>query len=107
LFEQNTLCDAPLIHYRGWVDEKTAITMFGALAQETRFSAFRLLVHERDGLSSGEIAIRLKVPQNTMSSHLKVLEQAGLVASNRQSRSIIYHAEKHAAKAVDRFLSAG
>jgi ArsR family transcriptional regulator, arsenate/arsenite/antimonite-responsive transcriptional repressor len=105
--EQNFLCGTSPIHYRGWVDEKTAISMFAALAQETRFSAFRLLADEPDGLSSGEIASRLNVPQNTMSTHMGILARAGLVSSKRQSRSIIYRAESKAAKAVDRFLSAG
>ena len=79
--------------------------MFAALAQETRFSAFRLLAEEPDGLPSGEIAARLNVPQNTMSTHMGILARAGLVRSERQSRSIIYRAEKTAAKAVDRFLA--
>jgi DNA-binding transcriptional ArsR family regulator len=89
------------------VNENTAIAMFAALAQETRFSAFRLLAGEPDGLSSGEIATRLDVPQNTMSTHMGILARAGLVTSKRQSRSIIYRAEKKAANAVHRFLSAG
>lgn len=105
--EQNFVCAASPIHYRGWVDEKTAIAMFAALAQETRFFAFRLLAQKPDGLSSGEIATRLKVPQNTMSTHMGILARAGLVSSERQSRSIIYRAETNAAEAVDRFLSAG
>lgn len=103
--EQNFVCDASSIHYRGRVDEKTAIAMFAALAQETRFSAFRLLAKQPDGLSSGEIAQRLKVPQNTMSTHMGILARAGLVRSERQSRSIIYRAEPTATKAVDRFLA--
>jgi DNA-binding transcriptional ArsR family regulator len=88
------------------VDEKTAIPMFAALAQETRFSAFRLLAEEPDGLSSGEIATRLNVPQNTMSTHMGILARAGLVSSKRQSRSIIYRADAQAAKAVNLFMKA-
>jgi DNA-binding transcriptional ArsR family regulator len=67
----------------------------------------RLLAQKPDGLSSGEIAIRLKVPQNTMSTHMGILARAGLVSSERQSRSIIYSAAPKAVKAVNRFLSAG
>jgi ArsR family transcriptional regulator len=105
--EQNFVCAVSPIYYRGWVDEKTAIAMFAALAQETRFSAFRLLAQKPDGLSSGEIAARLQVPQNTMSTHMGILARAGLVNSTRHSRSIIYRAEAKAAEAVDRFLTAG
>jgi ArsR family transcriptional regulator, arsenate/arsenite/antimonite-responsive transcriptional repressor len=103
--EQNLLCGTAPIHYRGWVDQKTALTMFGALAQETRFSAFRMLGNEPEGLSSGEIAQRLNVPQNTMSTHMGILARAGLVSSERQSRSVIYRAEPLATKALDRFLT--
>ena len=70
-----------------------AILAFAALAQSTRLGVFRLLVrHEPDGLAAGDIARTLAVPQNTMSAHLAVLARAGLVRSERQSRSIIYRA---------------
>jgi len=70
-----------------------AIDCFAALAQDTRLAAFRLLMqHEPDGLPAGEIAQELGVPHNTLSAHLGVLARAGLVASERRSRSIIYRA---------------
>lgn len=69
------------------------VETLSALAQETRLSAFRLLVeHEPEGLPAGEIARRLQVPHNTLSTHLGALARAGLVTSQRQSRSIIYRA---------------
>jgi ArsR family transcriptional regulator, arsenate/arsenite/antimonite-responsive transcriptional repressor len=40
-----------------------------------------------------ELALLLGVPQNTLSSHLNILARAGLVRSERQSRSIIYRAD--------------
>lgn len=65
-----------------------------ALAHPTRLEAFRALVrHERDGLAAGELHLALAVPQSTMSAHLAVLERAGLVRTERRSRSIIYRAE--------------
>jgi DNA-binding transcriptional ArsR family regulator len=64
-----------------------------ALAQPTRLEVFRLLVeHEPQGLAAGDIARILSVPQNTMSSHLAVLTRAGLIASQRHGRSIVYRA---------------
>lgn len=70
------------------------VDALAALAQPTRLEAFRELVRsEPHGLPAGEVARRLSVPQNTMSSHLAVLSRAGLVAAERQSRSIIYRAE--------------
>jgi ArsR family transcriptional regulator len=56
--------------------------------------AFRLLVrHEPLGLPAGEIADRLAVPANTLSSHLGVLTRAGLIKPERRSRSIVYRAD--------------
>lgn len=68
-----------------------AIDSFAALSQQTRLQALRLLVREEpEGLPAGEIAQRLSVPHNTMSTHLAVLSRAGWVVSQRQSRRIIY-----------------
>ena len=75
------------------MDMDDSIIAFSALAQPTRLAAFRLLVmHEPDGLPAGEIARLLGVPHNSLSTHLAVLHRAGLVRSERQSRSIIYRA---------------
>ena len=75
------------------MESEQAILALAALAQSTRLSVFRLLVkHEPDGLAAGDIAKALAVPQNTMSAHLAILARAGLVMSERKSRSIIYRA---------------
>ncbi len=69
------------------------------------WKCFRLLAkHEPDGVPAGELARLLNVPQNTMSAHLSVLLRAGLVTSERQSRSIIYRANLRAFQAVALFL---
>jgi DNA-binding transcriptional ArsR family regulator len=76
------------------MDKEVVILAFAALAQITRLDTFRLLVeHEPDGIAAGELARMLEVPQNTLSSHLNILARAGLVRSERQSRSIIYRAD--------------
>jgi ArsR family transcriptional regulator len=62
-----------------------------ALAQETRLAAYRLLVCIGPvGLSSGEIALALKVAPSTMSRHLAQLERANLVHSWRVQRQVFY-----------------
>ena len=87
------------------MDETEAILAFAALAQDTRLQAFRLLVNsEPRGLAAGEIARRLAVPQNTMSSHLGVLSRAALVIAQRHSRSIVYRANIDRAREVVTFL---
>lgn len=73
------------------MDISTVIEALGALAQETRLAAFRLLVKAGpDGLPAGEIARALAIPHNTLSSHMSILARAGLVAPRRAGRSVIY-----------------
>ncbi|PTQ12052.1 transcriptional regulator [Sphingomonas oleivorans] len=87
------------------MENESAIAALGALAQNTRLDSFRLLLrHEPDGLAAGEIARRLDVPQNTMSAHLAILARAGLVRSERHSRSIVYRADLDGLRGLMLFL---
>lgn len=82
-----------------------AIDALAALAQPTRLEAFRLLVkQEPDGLPAGEIARRLDVPHNTMSTHLGILNRAGLITVERHSRSLIYRVELKSVRQLVLFL---
>jgi ArsR family transcriptional regulator len=82
------------IRYLGYMDNEDAIRALAALAQETRLETFKLLVRlEPDGLPAGEVARQMDVPQNTMSAHLAILARAGLVRSERRSRTITYRAD--------------
>jgi ArsR family transcriptional regulator len=82
-----------------------AINAFAALAQSTRLEAFRLLMKEEPhGLPAGEIARRLDVPHNTLSTHLAVLSRAGLISVERHSRSMIYRVELAAMRQLVLFL---
>ena len=70
--------------------KEQTIEAFSALAH---MDAFKLIVmHEPDGIAAGEVSGLLDVPQNTISTHLAILLRAGLISSERQSRSIIYRA---------------
>jgi len=87
------------------MESTRAIDVFAALSQGTRLAAFRLIMrHQPDGLPAGEVARVLEVPQNTMSTHLAILERAGLVSSERQSRSVIYRAELDRVREIASFL---
>ncbi len=71
-----------------------AVEALSAIAHEGRLSIFRLLVRAgKDGLAAGEISRKLDVLPNTLSANLTVLSNAGLVASRRDGRSIIYTAD--------------
>ena len=87
------------------MESDDVILALAALAQSTRLDVFRLLVkHEPDGLAAGDIARALAVPQNTMSAHLAILARAGLVTSERQSRSIVYRANLTAFRDLTAFM---
>jgi DNA-binding transcriptional ArsR family regulator len=76
------------------MDELSAIAALGALSQATRLQTFRLLVvREPDGAPAGELARLIGVPQNTLSTHLSILANAGLIRGERHSRSIVYRAD--------------
>lgn len=76
------------------MDKSKALEALSALAQETRLDVYRLLVRAGpEGLPAGEIAERLDVRQNTMSSHLGVLARAGLALRRREGREIVYAAD--------------
>ncbi len=75
------------------MDIREAIIIFDALSQETRLSAFRLLVKAGpEGLPAGALSDELGTPHNTMSFHLNHLSNSGIVASRREGRSVIYSA---------------
>lgn len=87
------------------MDERDALAAFAALGQPTRLAVLRLLVSaEPDGLAAGEIAARLAVRPNTLSSNLGQLEAAGLIAGRREGRSIRYMARMDGIRALLSFL---
>ncbi len=59
-------------------DEARAVTMLRALANPARFRIVRLLA-ELNVCVCGEIVDRLPLAQSTVSEHLKVLKEAGIV----------------------------
>ena len=87
------------------MDTDHALSAFAALSQPTRLDVFRLLVaHEPQGLAAGEIARRLDVPHNTLSTHFGILARAGLIVAERQSRLIIYRAQLEAVRHLASFI---
>jgi ArsR family transcriptional regulator len=87
------------------MDVLNALATLDALSNETRLWAFRLLVQAGpEGLPAGEIAERLSLRQNTMSSHLNHLNPAGLIASRRSGRRIVYTANYGTVKGLVLFL---
>lgn len=63
-------------------------SVFSALADDTRRAILGQLRH--GSLPAGEIAAHFHLSKPTISHHLKVLEAAGLVRSERRGTSIVY-----------------
>jgi len=88
------------------MQDSQAIELMSALAQETRFRVYTLLLEAGEqGIAAGEIADSLKVPATTLSAHLSILSKARVVESRRESRKIIYYANVEAVRGLTDFLS--
>ncbi|WP_417724339.1 ArsR/SmtB family transcription factor [Salipiger sp.] len=67
-----------------------AASKFAALGSEQRLNVLRVLVRAGpEGLSIGTLGERAGVGGSTLTHHLRILTQAGLVRQARQGRSII------------------
>jgi DNA-binding transcriptional ArsR family regulator len=55
-------------------------------------------------MSAGQIASKLKIPPATLSFHVKELSNAGLIASRKVGRSVIYTMDVKGIKALMGFL---
>jgi len=87
------------------MNQRQALVAFGALSQETRLRIVRMLVVAGpNGMAAGAIAEEAEVSSSNVSFHLKELERSGLIAQQRESRSIIYTANYEALGGLVRFL---
>ena len=84
----------------GNMDEIAAIEGLGSLAQPTRLAVLRHLLAAHPGsLPAGELAQTCDAPHNTMSTHLGILNRAGLVEVERDGRTMNYRADVKASAA--------
>ncbi len=82
------------------------VRSLGALAQEHRLAAYRLLVQAGpEGLAAGTLSEALGIPASSLSFHLAQLNHAGLVTQRRVSRSIIYAADYAAMNGLIAYLT--
>ena len=93
-------------YYCGNMKSQQVVNALAALAQETRLSIFRRLVQAGvPGLSAGDIAKTLGVPNATLSFHLKELTNAGLITARQESRFVFYAADFAAMNRLLAFLT--
>jgi DNA-binding transcriptional ArsR family regulator len=77
--------------------------LFKALADAQRLAILRLIAI--DGLAVGELTARLPLNQPTVSHHLRILREAGLVRAQRCKTSLRYELTPDAAARIDAALS--
>lgn len=61
---------------------------YKAIADQIRRQII-IFLKERD-LSAGEIASKFKISKPSISHHLNILKQSGLITNNKQGKNIIY-----------------
>ncbi|MGL4438573.1 MAG: helix-turn-helix domain-containing protein, partial [Bosea sp. (in: a-proteobacteria)] len=87
-------------------DPDRMVEQLAALAQGSRLAVVRLLArYQPFGLPAGDIARLVAVPHNTMSTHLALLEKAGLIRSRRDGRLVIFALDLQACAALTEHLA--
>ena len=79
-----------MITHRHPLPLEQAAATFAALGSEQRLTVLRSLVRAGpEGLSIGELGARCGITGSTLTFHMKILAQAGLVRQHREGRQII------------------
>ena len=74
------------------IDEARAVTMLRALANPIRFRIVQILA-KQDACVCGDLVSELPVAQSTVSEHLKVLKEAGLIRGEIDGPRVCYCVE--------------
>lgn len=66
-----------------------AVNCFSNLGHQKRLKIIKLLVRAApNGLTMGEIASNTRTPNSTLTHHIKLLEEVGLIARQQEAQSI-------------------
>lgn len=90
------------------MDKAEVIQALSALAHPVRLDVFRqLVIAGPEGITPGQLIelVDAEMKQNTMSTHLKELSNAGLAVQERAGRNVIYRAAYDQMDAVIGFLT--
>ena len=82
---------------------KSVESVFAIIAEPNRRAILRLLVSSQQ--SVGEIERRLRMPQPTVSKHLRVLREAGFVQSTVDAQRRLYRLKPEPLQEVDAWLA--
>lgn len=87
------------------LESRHVLKALNALAHESRLAVFKLLAKQgTEGLAPSEISRRLNIPAATLSFHLTHLNNAKLITSRKEGRSIIYTANFERMQIVIEYL---
>jgi DNA-binding transcriptional ArsR family regulator len=76
-----------------------------ALGNPTRLKIYRVLVKAGDGgMAVGKLQTKLDIAPSTLSHHLKTMLIVGLISQERQSTTLICHANYDVMRALVGFL---
>ncbi|MGD9715078.1 MAG: ArsR/SmtB family transcription factor [Thermomicrobiales bacterium] len=74
-------------------DAADVVELFKALSDPTRFEIFRLVAAQHAPICACDVVDRFQVSQPTISHHLKVLRDAGLISVSRRGVWAYYAVE--------------
>lgn len=81
------------------------VSLFRALGDPTRLEIFRLIAAQTDPICVCDVVDRFDVSQPTISHHLRVLREAGLVSVSRRGIWAYYAADPAGLEQLDRLAS--
>ena len=99
-------CATPIIPLPLSADAETMIvTRFKALGDPTRFAIFRLVAAQPEPICACDVVARFDLSQPTISHHMKILHDAGLITVSRRGVWAYYAVAPDGVASVARLLS--
>jgi DNA-binding transcriptional ArsR family regulator len=87
-------------------DDEVFAAIFAALGHQIRLSLWRALVPYGDtGLSAGALSARMMIVPSSLSFHLRMMREAGLVAQRRSSRHMVYSVQGEVVASLQSFFT--
>ena len=75
-------------------ESQRSVAIFKALGDPTRYEIFRLIASQNDAICVCNINLNFEVSQPTISHHLKVLREAGLITVSRRGTWAYYEVDQ-------------
>ncbi len=100
-----TECDPLLVGELGDEELACATEAFRALSDQTRVRLLSMVAGGHGDASVQELVDGLDLSQPTVSHHLKVLREAGLLTSERRASNVYYRVDPWAVSTLGRLLA--